>query len=571
MEVLSEAPISLETVTRSTVTSMESSSFSSSYSSNIQIESVSNSSIIEPEPMATLESEPVDENANAIEAPIADTTAEISQENIKTQLQEIISEIEQNVEPEDEEDVTPEQEDAVKSLVEQELKLMQEEEALLSQQPREEEESQPYCHTWKPKGKYDIVKTEVKHEDINAVKVDDPQLTEVPKPVVAVPQEKVVDEQASVTKQVDMQPNANGFIDEIDGLPPGFDIPASIPLLARILPKNPSETTEDRKISLERLFTPATDSPNLTPTRNKKVFASSDFYRADHPTIEDQVDLAHRISQQLINDDNKQSRGHSMYVKRQERSEKWTNEEGYQEIIEYSGVSQQSSIQQTVVKERPNSMPIMPTLQPVKKDSTPSMPVSVPVQEMPTLRPVKERSPMKLTTNPNQGHVEPSEFESPTGRGAALFAKRKKRMEKYIVDETTVQQSKEAGGFAHQQTSVMSASSMESSSSLVQNQLELQPPIMFGGVQAAAPTSLTNGTQGVLAAAGDVIYAAECKVVTRSHSHPPTPQFELPSSGPLMDLTTNDKREKRKSFNFAAKGFGTYQDFYTPIHLGKAC
>jgi len=524
---------------------------SSSHSSSVQIESVSSISHEASQSQMTIETGPaVDENANAIEdanfieTSVVNAPAEISQDNIKTQLHEIINEIEQNVVPEDEEEVTKEQEDAVKSLVEQELKLMQEEEALLSYQQPEEDDGD-YHHTWVPKGKYDKIKTEVKHEDISVVKVDDPTLTELEKPAVVVPQPIVVDEPHQNGIPVDMQHMSNGFSDELEGL----DIPMGIPLLARVLPKDGTEG--ERKISLERLFTPATDSPDLTPTRNKKVFSSSDFYRQDHPTIEDQRDLAQRISNSLIVADNKMSRGQSMYVKRQERSEKWVGQEmGVEYMKEESSHHSRMEVSETDYIQRKDSGPSMPvsvpviekpTLRPVSTSSMPSMPASVPVLERPTLRPVEQKQ------------VEPvhqtSEFESPTGKGAALFAKRKKRMDKFIVDENTVQQSPDAASFAQQQTSMVSSSTVQSSNV---TQIQNGQHMMVGG------------------AGGDVMYTAECKVVTRSG--PPTPQFEIPKTTPLyeMNMLTDDKREKRKSFNLAAKGFGTYNDFYQAINLGKA-
>ncbi|CAL4060257.1 unnamed protein product [Meganyctiphanes norvegica] len=546
-----------------------------------------------------MEPGPVDENANAIEAPVVDAPVEIPQENIKTQLQEIISEIEQQVIPEEDEEVTKEQEDAVKSLVEQELKLMQEEEAMLAQQKTQEDEvkkvmeedvvvvnteeakeveadasvmrqeelkameaeqaaveevagdksssnelwnvegvrvtmpheteegyyeeydehGQPLFHTWRPKGKYEIIKTEIKKDDINPIRVDDPKLSELAKPAPApAPAADVTD---FVNQQDGMQVDmSNGISNEMLGLSPGFDIPAGIPLLARILPKDPTEV--ERKISLERLFTPATDSPDLTPTRNKKVFSSSAFYRPDHPTIGDQVDLAKRISASLFNDDNKQSRGQTMYIKRKKRSVRW-------------------------IHQGPGGPGLVEVSEPDSPQRTPG-----------------DRGPMKLMMSSKQEKVDQayhtSEMDSPTGKGAALFAKRKKRMDKYVVDENTVQQSMEASSFAQQQTSVMSSSSMQSSS-ITQGQ-----QMMVGGAYAG-PTNITYGAPGV-AAGGDVIYTAECKVVQRSH--PPTPQFELPASGRL-EMTAEEKHEKRKSFNLAAKGFGTYQNFYTPVHLGKAC
>ncbi|MPC42925.1 hypothetical protein E2C01_036559 [Portunus trituberculatus] len=55
----------------------------------------------------------------------------------------------------------------------------------------------------------------------------------------------------------------------------------------------------------------------------EKAFASSSFYRPDHPTIDDQVELAQRISFSLVDENNKMSRGQSMYMKRKKRSMRW--------------------------------------------------------------------------------------------------------------------------------------------------------------------------------------------------------------------------------------------------------
>ncbi|KAK7068991.1 hypothetical protein SK128_002313 [Halocaridina rubra] len=70
------------------------------------------------------------------------------------------------------------------------------------------------------------------------------------------------------------------------------------------------------------------------PLSSKKAFASSAFYRPDHPTIDDQVELAQRISFSLVDENNKMSRGQSMYMKRKKRSMRWVHqgEEGAEDF-----------------------------------------------------------------------------------------------------------------------------------------------------------------------------------------------------------------------------------------------
>lgn len=63
-----------------------------------------------------------------------------------------------------------------------------------------------------------------------------------------------------------------------------------------------------------------------------KLFASSSFYSpVIHPTVEDQVELARRISHSLSDISNHQSKGQSMYVNRKKRSVKWIHDDGHEE------------------------------------------------------------------------------------------------------------------------------------------------------------------------------------------------------------------------------------------------
>lgn len=58
-----------------------------------------------------------------------------------------------------------------------------------------------------------------------------------------------------------------------------------------------------------------------------KLYASSAFYSPTlHPTVEDQVELARRISHSLSDISNQTSKGQTMYVNRKKRSVKWVHE-----------------------------------------------------------------------------------------------------------------------------------------------------------------------------------------------------------------------------------------------------
>lgn len=58
-----------------------------------------------------------------------------------------------------------------------------------------------------------------------------------------------------------------------------------------------------------------------------KLYASSAFFTPGlHPTVQDQVELARRISSSLSDANNKLSKGQTMYTNRKKRSVKWVHE-----------------------------------------------------------------------------------------------------------------------------------------------------------------------------------------------------------------------------------------------------
>lgn len=55
------------------------------------------------------------------------------------------------------------------------------------------------------------------------------------------------------------------------------------------------------------------------------MYASSSFYGPEHPTVEEQVELARRISTSLSDISNQRSKGQTMYVNRKKRSAGWVH------------------------------------------------------------------------------------------------------------------------------------------------------------------------------------------------------------------------------------------------------
>lgn len=188
-----------------------------------------------------------------------------------------------------------------------------------------------------------------------------------------------------------------------------------------------------KPIDLQKIFTPANDSGELTPRRQRRVYTSSSFYSPTfHPSFEEQVGLARQISHSLSATTNSTSKGQSMYVKRRNRSSNWIHEAGMEEDEELDNAPDDAG--------RFN----VPNSQEAEQD--------------------EDKVPFKLLMNPNGQvwdldslrqsgvYVEApplspeicsglvKDLHTPKGKGAALFAKRKQKADKWIVDENSVKQ-----------------------------------------------------------------------------------------------------------------------------------
>ncbi|EDW10938.2 uncharacterized protein Dmoj_GI14038, isoform C [Drosophila mojavensis] len=184
-----------------------------------------------------------------------------------------------------------------------------------------------------------------------------------------------------------------------------------------------------RTVDLRKIFTPATDAPQILP-KNRKLYASSAFYSPTlHPTVEDQVELARRISHSLSDISNQTSKGQTMYVNRKKRSVKWVHEgcgQGEDEdIIETRSLS----------KENAEDNSLQPEL--IKLDKMPLKLVMNPRGQM------RDYNSLKESINIESGLLSPDNcaelitaLQLHKGRGAELFAKRRRKADNWVVDET---------------------------------------------------------------------------------------------------------------------------------------
>ncbi|XP_052854835.1 uncharacterized protein LOC128263742 isoform X4 [Drosophila gunungcola] len=182
-----------------------------------------------------------------------------------------------------------------------------------------------------------------------------------------------------------------------------------------------------KTVDLRKIFTPATDSSEILP-KNRKLYASSAFYSPSlHPTVEDQVELARRISHSLSDISNQTSKGQSMYVNRKNRSDKWVHE----------GRSQGNESSNDAINPCKENSETNSTLEIKNLEKIPLKLIMNPNGK------VRDYNSLKELINVKTGLLSPDNcaelitaLQLHQGRGAELFAKRRRKADNWIVDET---------------------------------------------------------------------------------------------------------------------------------------
>uniref|UniRef100_A0A1B6I0R3 Uncharacterized protein n=1 Tax=Homalodisca liturata TaxID=320908 RepID=A0A1B6I0R3_9HEMI len=241
---------------------------------------------------------------------------------------------------------------------------------------------------------------------------------------------------------------------------------------------------QNKSIDLEKLFTPATDSGEVTPSRNRKMYASSSFYGPHHPTMEEQVDLARRISHSLSDISNRQSKGQSMYVNRKKRSVKWVHEgEGKGQFPPIPFGDDQHhppsfSTQSSTHTEETSTKKILKLVMDPRGQ----------VQDLTSLQ--KQGYNIEPCLSPEVCFDLVRDLNAPKGKGAELFAKRRKKSEKWVVDENNVKTT------SYFESSVNYSGTNQQGTSYK----SYQPPSLLPTTPTAKlppPSYLKNGTQRV--------------------------------------------------------------------------
>ena len=226
----------------------------------------------------------------------------------------------------------------------------------------------------------------------------------------------------------------------------------------------------------------------------EKIFADSSFYddpEHKYPTIEEQIKMARKVALSLMSPANVTARGHKMFIKRRQKSQKWTTDEfGHlqdtaPEYFTFEAESEEeekyynpnpwrpvhtwqppSHMSPQVVHQHPHARPtslVKPAPPPQQPSFVPAPPPPPPVPSgTGTWKPspadfvdlnkrimTQEESEKMRMYSQKTSHTAVSpqacfslarDLHNMKGKGGKLFAKRRARVDKWVVDESSVPQ-----------------------------------------------------------------------------------------------------------------------------------
>jgi len=184
---------------------------------------------------------------------------------------------------------------------------------------------------------------------------------------------------------------------------------------------------------LQKIMTPAPveyDTNSLKKKDPKKMFTDSSFYNSKyHPTIADQVEMAHKLSSAMFNEQNKGTKGAKMYLTRMENSGGFGDD-----IPKHDNV--------------PNMKLVM------NPEGKVHLWDDLPADQRPDYQQIAVHAAPNLDIPEVKDPVAES-LNAGIGKGGELFTKRKQKAESWIVDDSTIgrmQPSAVADKFINEQT-----------------------------------------------------------------------------------------------------------------------
>jgi len=167
---------------------------------------------------------------------------------------------------------------------------------------------------------------------------------------------------------------------------------------------------------LQKIMTPASmeyDTGSLKKKDPKKMFTDSSFYNSKyHPTIADQVEMAHKLSSAMFNEQNKGTKGAKMYLTRMENS---------------GGFGDDTPKHDNV----PNMKLVM------NPEGKVHVWDDLPLEQRPDMGQLATHAAPNLSL-PDVADPVAESLQAGVGRGGELFNKRKQKADSWIVDESTI-------------------------------------------------------------------------------------------------------------------------------------
>ncbi|XP_013786783.1 uncharacterized protein LOC106470759 [Limulus polyphemus] len=176
----------------------------------------------------------------------------------------------------------------------------------------------------------------------------------------------------------------------------------------------------------------------------KKIYSSSSFYEdssGSYPTVEEQVGLCRKIADSLSTDTNQKSRSAKLFNRRVENSNKW---------VRGDPAAEHESREQKTFKEqvRTEKARVEPSISEaasttcVKSSNSPTKLKLIldprHLQDVHQLRKEGQSINEHNVISPDVCLGLVKDLKSPVGKGAIMFAKRRQKSEKWVVDENKV-------------------------------------------------------------------------------------------------------------------------------------
>ncbi|XP_059098151.1 trichohyalin-like isoform X3 [Tigriopus californicus] len=207
-----------------------------------------------------------------------------------------------------------------------------------------------------------------------------------------------------------MQPHV---ADNTDG--PGVQAPFK-PQMQMVQTKSQSSTSMSysKTSSSTMVIDAGPDTGSLKRRNPKQMFTDSAFYSPQHhPSVQEQVEMAHKLSSSLYDEGNRTSVGQEMFMKRAKKSG-----DGFT----------------TYEDEEPPRHDKVPNLKLVMNpDGKLHDWTDLPEEELPEMQILAQGG-----ASPDTAHHVVENLEACKGRGGELFAKRKEKAEKWVIDENTL-------------------------------------------------------------------------------------------------------------------------------------